>query len=71
MDESNQRSLLAMASSPEQKAKIRLLREFDPDGDHLDVPDPYYGGQDGFETTYRIVERSVAGLLEALEKGEV
>lgn len=72
MDEANQQSLLEMANSPEQKAKIRLLREFDPDGSgQFDVPDPYYGGRDGFERTYRIVERSVAGLLEALEEGEV
>ncbi len=72
MDQSNRSSLLGMTSSPEQQAKIRLLREFDPQGEgSSDVPDPYYGGQDGFETTYRIVERSVRGLLDALERGEV
>jgi protein-tyrosine phosphatase len=70
MDHENQRDLRALAGSPEQRAKIRLLREFDPQnrGD-LDVPDPWYDGQDGFERTYRIVERSVRGLLEALQRG--
>jgi len=71
MDGSNRRDLLDMAGSPEQQAKVRLLREFDPDQDDPDVPDPYYGGAEGFETTYRIVERSVRGLLEALEIGEI
>jgi len=48
-----------------------LLRDFDPDRSDREVPDPYYGGPEGFETTYRIVERSVRGLLEALEAGEI
>ncbi|MEK6587912.1 MAG: low molecular weight protein-tyrosine-phosphatase [Chloroflexota bacterium] len=71
MDASNRRDLLTLARSPAQRGKVRLLREFDPLGGEGDVPDPYYGEQDGFEQTYRIVERSVQGLLEALERGEV
>src|SRR4051812_43030188 len=45
MDRENLRGLLAVAPDGEAAAKVRLLREFDPDasGD-LDVPDPYYGG---------------------------
>ncbi|GMR11050.1 MAG: low molecular weight protein-tyrosine-phosphatase [Anaerolineae bacterium] len=70
MDDGNRRDLLYMAGSPEKQAKVRLLREFDPEQGDPDVPDPYYGGAEGFETTYRIVERSVRGLLEALEAGE-
>ena len=71
MDSSNRRDLLEIADSPEKQAKIRLMREFDPEQDDSDVPDPYYGGAEGFEITYRIVERSVAGLLEALEAGDI
>jgi protein-tyrosine phosphatase len=48
-----------------------MLREFDPQRDDLEVPDPWYGGQSDFEQTYQIIERSVRGLLEALERGEV
>ncbi|MFV1859093.1 MAG: low molecular weight protein-tyrosine-phosphatase [Anaerolineales bacterium] len=71
MDDGNRRELLDMAGSPEKQAKVRLMREFDPEQGDPDVPDPYYGGAEGFETTYRIVERSVRGLLEALEAGEI
>jgi protein-tyrosine phosphatase len=71
MDGSNRRDLLEIAYSPEKQAKIRLLREFDPEPDDPDVPDPYYGGAEGFENTYRIVERSVHGLLKTLEAGEI
>lgn len=72
MDDSNARSLREMARDEQQQAKIRLMREFDPqaEGSH-DVPDPYYGGMEGFENTYQLVKRSVEGLLDALERGEV
>jgi protein-tyrosine phosphatase len=67
MDRSNYADLVSMTQNGEQRDKIKLMREFDPDATaSMDVPDPYYGGSDGFETTFRIVERSVRGLLEAL-----
>lgn len=67
MDNANHRNLLAMTNSPDQESKIHFMREWDPQaaGD-MDVPDPYYGGMDGFERTYRIVERSVQAFLEDL-----
>ena len=72
MDTTNQTELLIQASTPEQRVKIRLMREFDPlGGPNAVVPDPYYGGIDGFEEVYGIVERSCQGLLDALEKGEL
>jgi protein-tyrosine phosphatase len=70
MDKSNLAMLETWAPTVEDLKKIRLMREFDPEGNpQLDVPDPYYGGLDGFESTYTIVERSYRGLLEALESG--
>ncbi len=70
MDQANRRILENWAANEEHLKRIRMMREFDPQGGSgLDVPDPYYGGPEGFEQTYEIVERSVAGLLEALESG--
>ena len=65
MDNSNHRNLMAMTNNADQEEKIHFMREWDPQasGD-MDVPDPYYGGMDGFERTYRIVERSVVDFLE-------
>lgn len=68
MDGENQRDLASFTNvKPEQAAKVKLLREFDPqaNGD-LEVPDPYYGGPEGFETMYQMVERSARKLLESL-----
>jgi protein-tyrosine phosphatase len=67
MDESNLTDLHDLAATPEQRAKIRLLREFDPEaGEDLAVPDPYYGGPNGFADVFDLVDASCRGLLEHL-----
>ena len=70
-DGSNRRDLLRLAGEdPDRRAKIRMLREFDPDavsaGD-LDVPDPYYGDGDGFEHVLDVVDAACRGLLGELQ----
>jgi len=68
MDESNLTDLRDMAVTDEQRAKIRRLREFDPAaGDDLDVPDPYYGGANGFADVFDLVDAACRGLLVELE----
>jgi protein-tyrosine phosphatase len=68
MDRENRDDLLRMARKPEHRDKVRLLREFDPEGGrNSSVPDPYYGGSDGFEEVYEVIVRSVRGLIQELE----
>lgn len=69
MDAANKRDLLARAASEEDAAKVVLLREWDPESqaDDLDVPDPYYGGESGFDDVLDICVRSCRGLLSDLE----
>jgi protein-tyrosine phosphatase len=72
MDTDNRANLIRLSRTPEHENKIRLMREFDPHGGpKASVPDPYYGGIDGFEEVFGIVERSCQGLLDALERGEL
>jgi protein-tyrosine phosphatase len=68
MDRGNLRELLALAPDEDAAEKVRLLREFDPAsaGGDLDVPDPYYGGDRGFETVLDMVEAACRGLLDEL-----
>ena len=69
MDRDNLRELRALAPDAEAAEKVRLLREFDPasiGAPDLDVPDPYYGGPDGFEKVLDQVEAACKGLLDAL-----
>jgi protein-tyrosine phosphatase len=68
MDRENRDHLLSLSRIPEHRQKIHLLREYDPQGGpDVSVPDPYYGGVDGFEYIYDMIQRSVEGLLEGLE----
>jgi len=71
MDKANRQSLQSWTVTTEQDNKIHLMREFDSQGGpNLDVPDPYYGGPDGFISTFEIVKRSCEGLMEELEGGQ-
>lgn len=72
MDEENYQNLLQMAKTDAEAQKIRLMRDFDPEPGDGNVPDPYYGGIDGFENVFRIIYRSSEALLNSLkEKMEV
>ena len=54
---------LEKASPPEHRQKIRLFLEFAPALDLAEVPDPYYGGPDGFERVLDLCEAAARGLL--------
>ncbi|MEO6511040.1 MAG: low molecular weight phosphotyrosine protein phosphatase, partial [Nocardioides sp.] len=47
--------------------RVMLFRAFDPLGPGGDVPDPYYGGDAGFEEVLSMVERTSVALVTALE----
>jgi protein-tyrosine phosphatase len=69
MDRRNLRELQALAPDDEAREKVRLLREFDPataGAPDVDVPDPYYGGERGFEDVLDMVEASCRGLIAEL-----
>ena len=68
MDRDNLRELERLALDG-ATARIELLRTYDPDRDHDDVPDPYYGGASGFENVFDIVSRSCRNLLASLSGG--
>jgi protein-tyrosine phosphatase len=69
MDRRNLADLLRMAPDPEARAKVRLLRSFDPQaGNDDEVPDPYYGGPSGFDEVFDICLRACTGLLDHLRR---
>ncbi len=69
MDKSNLGVLLTK-SLPKFKDKIKLFRTFDPESndDMAEVPDPYFGGTEGFSHVFEIVDRTCRNLLEDLQK---
>ena len=69
LDAGHLKALRRLAPTPEDAAKVRLLRSYDPAaGDALDVPDPYYGGRDGFEECLEMVEAASEALLAAVRE---
>ncbi|MCG6956053.1 MAG: low molecular weight phosphotyrosine protein phosphatase [Gemmatimonadetes bacterium] len=66
MDRENLRDLQELAGTSDGHGRLHLLREFDPEADQPDVPDPYFEGPSGFESVYRMVRRSCEHLLESL-----
>ncbi|MGA6219298.1 low molecular weight protein-tyrosine-phosphatase [Streptomyces umbrinus] len=73
LDAGHLRALRRLAPTEADAAKVRLLRSYDPSvasasGAGLDVPDPYYGGLDGFEECLEMVEAASPGLLAAVRE---
>ncbi len=68
MDKSNYRNLVDLAPDDDARDKVHLFRSFDPASpEGAEVPDPYYGGPDGFETVLDICEAACRGLIAHLE----
>ena len=65
MDLANQTDLLEMAP-PNRSADIRLFLDF-ADCETRETPDPYYGGQDGFERVLDLIEEGANGFLDHIE----
>lgn len=60
MDDSNYDNVMALARNEKDKEKVKfILNEVYPNQNHH-VPDPYYGGDDGFETTYKMLDEACA-----------
>jgi protein-tyrosine phosphatase len=68
MDKRNLEHVLNMSRNASDELKVSLFREFDPIGKGEDVPDPWYGEEEGFEAVYQITHRTVVHFLEDLRK---
>ena len=65
MDAQNLSDLLESGGASD---RVRLFRDFDPVDPGGDVPDPYYGGDSGFEEVLAMVERTARSLVDSLER---
>lgn len=68
MDNENLENIKHLDSRNRFSDKIKRMREYDPNPGDGEVPDPYYGGMDGFENVYNIIHRSCEALLNELEE---
>ena len=66
MDNSNYRDVLKLARNADDEAKVkRILDEIYPD-EHVPVPDPYYGGDDGFDQVFQLLNSSCDKVIAEL-----
>ncbi|WP_298224277.1 low molecular weight protein-tyrosine-phosphatase [Flavobacterium sp.] len=66
MDNSNYNDVITMAKNEDQKSKVKLiLNELFP-GENVDVPDPYYGSQFGFDSVYKMLDETCDIIAEKL-----
>ena len=70
MDDSNYQKIVALDKAGKYKNKIIKVTDFCKKVDAVDVPDPYYGGPEGFENVLDILEDACDGLLKQI-KGEL
>lgn len=68
MDQGNLNALREICPA-EHAHKLRMFLEFAPDLGLLEVPDPYFGGPDGFERVLDLCEAGVHGLIDQLRVG--
>lgn len=56
MDQSNYSNIICLARNNEDIAKVKLFLEENDSVVNKNVPDPYYGNEDGFENVYQLIE---------------
>ncbi|HEY9184285.1 MAG TPA: low molecular weight protein-tyrosine-phosphatase [Salegentibacter sp.] len=70
MDNSNYENVISLARNEEDKQKVKLiLNEIFP-GENVDVPDPYFGGDHGFENVYQMLEEACENIARKLHREE-
>ena len=67
MDQSNYDDVMSLASSDLDRSKVYRLLDRYGDGSLFDVPDPYYGGADGFQMVYDLLDQATERLVKDLK----
>ena len=66
MDKSNECNVLSLTADSGQKEKVKLILDLLDDAQYKEVPDPYFGGEQGFETVYYLLDQATDKILEEI-----
>ena len=66
MDKSNECNVLSLTADSGQKEKVKLILDLLDDTQYKEVPDPYFGGEQGFETVYNLLDQATDKILEEI-----
>ncbi len=67
MDNSNLEDVRELATNDEQRSKIKKILDEAFPGENLDVPDPYYGGSQGFVSVYKMLDQATSVIAKKLQ----
>jgi protein-tyrosine phosphatase len=67
MDKSNYQNILKLEADKKFHTKVHLMRSYDPIDKNADVPDPYHGGEKGFQEVFDILNRTMDRFIDHLE----
>ncbi len=69
MDDSNYQNVMSLARNEQDKAKVDyILNEITPYTNNP-VPDPYFGGDQGFEDMYKLLDKATDSIVEKIKNG--
>ena len=68
MDESNYQNVIKIARNDQDISKVKMILNEVYPNQNYDVPDPYYGGEDGFENIYRMLDEACDLIAKNLGK---
>ncbi|AFL81836.1 protein-tyrosine-phosphatase [Aequorivita sublithincola DSM 14238] len=66
MDNSNKENVLALAEKDSQRIKVKLILDEIFPGENVDVPDPYFGGDKGFENVFKMLDEACDEIAKRL-----
>jgi protein-tyrosine phosphatase len=64
MDSSNYKDVTDMCHNEDEDAKVKLIMNESDPGRNINVPDPYYGGPDGFEDVYQMLDKACDAIIK-------
>jgi len=67
MDKSNKSNVLQLAESDEDRKKVKLILDYLYPNEHKEVPDPYYGSEEGFKEVYHLLDKATDVIIKELE----
>jgi protein-tyrosine phosphatase len=68
MDKSNYQNVVVQASNNEQKEKVELFLNLSHPEEDREVPDPYFGGSEGFHNVYKMLDSAAKSFLKELDE---
>ncbi len=71
MDKSNYADVIDLAKDSNHQSKVEMVLNIGQKSNYLNVPDPYYGGEDGFQEVYDLLDKACDLIIEQCKNGNI